>query len=87
MLNFQLFEVGGLGRAASPRPPRRKAKNLNFGRADGPHRPIERFRFESLNRRITDDPPYQWAVARVMGEVISNTGVLLKAVNTAKEKE
>ena len=57
------------------------------GRADGPHRPIERFRFESLNRRITDDPPYQWAVARVMGEVISNTGILLKAVNTAKEKE
>ena len=35
------------------------------GRADGPHRPIKRFRFESLNRRITDDPPYQWAVARV----------------------
>ena len=35
------------------------------GRADGPHRPIERLRFESLNRRITDDPPYQWAVARV----------------------
>jgi hypothetical protein len=32
------------------------------GRADGPHRPIERFRFDSLNRRITDDPPYQWAV-------------------------
>ena len=57
------------------------------GRADGPHRPIERFRFESLNRRITDDPPYQWAVARVMGEVISNTEILLKAVNTAKEEE
>ena len=35
------------------------------GRADGPHRPIERFRFESLNRRITDDPPYQWAVERI----------------------
>ena len=28
------------------------------GRADGPHRPIERLRLESLNRRITDDPPY-----------------------------
>ena len=35
------------------------------GRADGPHRPIERFRFDSLNRRITDDPPYQWAVERI----------------------
>jgi len=30
------------------------------GRADGPDRPIERFRFESLNRRIRDDPPYRW---------------------------
>ena len=29
------------------------------GRADGLHWPIGRFRFESLNRRITDDPPYQ----------------------------
>jgi hypothetical protein len=29
------------------------------GRADGPHRPIERLRLESLNRRIRDDPPYQ----------------------------
>ena len=29
------------------------------GRADGPHRPIERLRLESLNRRIKDDPPYQ----------------------------
>ena len=28
--------------------------------ADGLHRSIERFRFESLNRRIRDDPPYQW---------------------------
>jgi len=30
------------------------------GRADGPHRPIERLRLESLNRRIRDDPPYRW---------------------------
>ncbi len=30
------------------------------GRADGLRRPIERIRFESLNRRNTDDPPYQW---------------------------
>ena len=29
------------------------------GRADGPHRPVEFFRFERLNRRITDDPPYR----------------------------
>jgi len=29
------------------------------GRADGLDRPIGRFRFERLNRRITDDPPYQ----------------------------
>ena len=41
ILDFELFEVRGLGRA------------------DGPHRTIERFRFESLNRRIMDDPPYQ----------------------------
>ena len=39
--NFELLEVGGLGRA------------------DGLHRSIERFRLESLNRRIRDDPPYQ----------------------------
>ena len=61
--------------------------DLGSGRTDGPHRPIKRFRFESLNRRIRDDPPYQCAVARVMGEVILNTGVLPKAVNIAKEKE
>ena len=30
------------------------------GRADGPHRPIERFRLEQFNRRIRDDAPYQW---------------------------
>ena len=32
---------------------------LVCGRADGLHRSIERFRLESLNRRIRDDPPYQ----------------------------
>jgi len=30
------------------------------GGADGPHRPIERFRPERFNRRITDDAPYRW---------------------------
>ena len=31
MLNFQLFEVGGLGRAASPRPPRRAIDSVVSG--------------------------------------------------------
>jgi len=30
------------------------------GRADVPHRPIERFRPERLNRRIKDNAPYRW---------------------------
>ena len=52
------FVARSLGRAASPRPPRSKTQNLNFGTADGPRRPIVRLRLESLNRRIRDDPPY-----------------------------
>ena len=31
------------------------------GRADGPHRPIERFRLEQFNRLTKDGQPYRWS--------------------------
>ena len=49
----------GLSESANVEKCERRFEVVGLGRADGPHRPIERFRFESLNRRIMDDPPYQ----------------------------
>ena len=112
MLNFQLFEVGGLGRAASPRPPRRAidsvvsgiahARILHAKSAKDAEGVIFNFGFFIFSRirgtRSRADSSRKGRKGRkgrkwntggrdewVQGIIIFNTGVLLRAVNTAKE--